>query len=115
MNEMIAAAKGFGGKGVGYSKMKKQWTGMVRDYALSAGINRPGPFEGQVRLCFLWRERNMKRDMDNIAAAKKFILDGLVEAKVIVNDGWKHVHGFEDAFSIMLYGPVGVEVTIISV
>lgn len=49
---------------------------------------------------FTWTEPNMRRDCDNIASAKKFILDALVKMKVLKNDNQKHVVGFSDDFEI---------------
>ncbi len=57
-------------------------------------------FKNKVTLEFHWIEPNRKRDLDNIAFAKKFILDALVKAKIIENDGWKNIEGFNDYFSI---------------
>jgi Holliday junction resolvase RusA-like endonuclease len=45
---------------------------------------------------FEWHERTKKRDADNIASAKKFILDALVKMRVIEDDGRKYVKGFYD-------------------
>ena len=64
-----------------------------------------------VRIYFLWVEENKKRDKDNVAFAKKFILDALVKAGVLRNDGWKHVDSFADSFAIDKKNP-RVEVTI---
>lgn len=47
---------------------------------------------------FHWIEPNKKRDPDNIAAGRKFILDGLVKGGILRNDGWKEVKGWEDKF-----------------
>lgn len=38
--------------------------------------------------------------MDNIAFAKKFILDALVKKGVLKDDGWKWVKGFTDEFFV---------------
>ena len=51
-----------------------------------------------VRLSFRWYEENRKRDIDNIAMAKKFILDALVKSGVLVDDGMRWVKGFTDEF-----------------
>jgi len=67
-----------------------------------------------VSLHFTWYESNKKRDKDNIAFAKKFILDALVGSGVIPNDGWKNVESFSDSFSIDKSNP-RVEVEIITV
>jgi len=49
---------------------------------------------------FRWIEANKKRDLDNIASAKKFIFDGMVKAELIPNDNWQWVRGFEDHFEV---------------
>lgn len=71
-------------------------------------------FEKPVRIVFTWHEPNRKRDKDNIAFAKKFIFDALVEIGVIPNDGWKNVDSFSDDFSVDNENPRG-EVEIIEV
>ncbi len=45
---------------------------------------------------FEWHERTKKRDADNIASAKKFILDALVKGGVLEDDSRKYVKGFYD-------------------
>ena len=45
---------------------------------------------------FEWHERTKKRDADNIASAKKFILDALVKMQVLKDDSRKFVKGFYD-------------------
>ena len=45
---------------------------------------------------FEWHERTKKRDADNIASAKKFILDALVNCGVLQDDSRKYVKGFYD-------------------
>lgn len=47
---------------------------------------------------FIWHKPDNKKDHDNIAFAKKFILDGLVMAKVIQSDGSKFIGNFQDKF-----------------
>lgn len=58
-----------------------------------------------------WIEPNKRRDPSNIAFAKKFIEDALVDIGIIQNDGWRHVAGFSDSFSVDKDNP-RVEVTI---
>lgn len=53
-----------------------------------------------VRVHFLWIEPNKKRDYDNVAFAKKFILDGMVKAGLIEGDSQAYVKGFADKFYI---------------
>lgn len=47
---------------------------------------------------FTWIEDNKRRDLDNIASAKKFIFDALVQTEVLQNDNWRWVKGFSDKF-----------------
>lgn len=68
-------------------------------------------FPGKVTLNFKWFEPNRRRDVDNIAFAKKFILDALVKSGVIEADGQKYVTGFTDEFFVDKEFP-RIEVTI---
>lgn len=53
----------------------------------------------RVRISIDWYEGNKRRDFDNIASAKKYILDALVTNGVIPNDGWKNIYPeFKDRF-----------------
>lgn len=70
--------------------------------------------ENPVFVVFHWVEKDKRRDHDNVAFAKKFILDALVKTGVLKGDGWKHVIGFIDLFSIDSK-MAGVEVTILEV
>jgi len=63
------------------------------------------------RFTFFWKEINRKRDPDNISSAKKFILDGLVKAGILENDGWNQVISLSDFFFIDRDNP-GVKVRI---
>lgn len=108
-NEIIAAAKGARGTGRIYSAMKKTWTDRV---AWAAKAARLRPVECAT-FDFRWVEGSQRRDMDNVRAAAKFVLDGLVAAKVLPNDGWKQVAGFSDSFEVG--EKPGVWVTIIEV
>jgi len=47
---------------------------------------------------FIWHEGNSRRDKDNVAFGKKFILDALQECGVLENDNNKWVLGFQDDF-----------------
>ncbi len=65
-----------------------------------------------VTIIFHWHEPNKKRDKDNIAFAKKFVLDALQTAGTLAGDGWGQVLGFADKFYIDKQNP-RVEVEII--
>ena len=47
-----------------------------------------------------WIEPNARRDLDNIAFGKKFIMDALQKAGVLPNDNRNYVRGFTDSFAI---------------
>ena len=49
---------------------------------------------------FVWHKPDNRKDHDNICFAKKFILDGLVDAGVLKNDNPKHVWDFQDTFFV---------------
>lgn len=51
-------------------------------------------------ILFCWIEKDKRRDKDNIAFAKKFILDALQEAGILRNDGWSEIIGFSDTFAV---------------
>lgn len=59
-------------------------------------------FKGQLNGCydmdFIWFEKDRRRDHDNIASARKFILDALTKANILPDDGWKYVGDFSDRF-----------------
>lgn len=53
-----------------------------------------------VVLSYTWWEKDRRRDKDNIAFAKKFIQDALVQQGVILDDGWSEIQGFSDDFKV---------------
>ena len=55
-------------------------------------------FDKPIRISFLWVEENKRRDYDNIAFSKKFILDSLQKNGKLLNDNRKWVKGFTDDF-----------------
>lgn len=61
-------------------------------------INNIPKFENPVIIEFTWIEENKRRDLDNIAFAKKFILDALVKAGKLKNDNRRNVTAFRDYF-----------------
>ena len=62
-------------------------------------IERLPRFENPVEIHFKWIEGNKKRDLDNIAFAKKFILDALVKHGKLKDDNRKCVTAFTDTFA----------------
>lgn len=51
-----------------------------------------------VHISFIWHEANKRRDKDNVAAGKKFILDSLQKAGKLINDNNDYIAGFTDRF-----------------
>lgn len=80
------------------AKMKKDAEHIVGVYIMQQlrGVHLEAP----VRLNFRWFEPNKRRDLDNIAFAKKFILDALVSSGTIKTDDWNGVIGFSDSFDV---------------
>ena len=91
------------------AKIKKGNEQVVKDCIAIYRIKKENE---PVFLKFTWIEPNRKRDKDNIASAKKMILDALVRSDIIDNDGWKNIIGFSDYFDIDKENP-RIEVEII--
>lgn len=56
--------------------------------------------EYPVEVFIRWVEPNRKRDVDNIQSSKKFILDAMVKAGVLVNDSQRYVAQVHDVVEI---------------
>jgi Holliday junction resolvase RusA-like endonuclease len=80
-------------------------------------------YTGPISIYFVWHEppaankngRNTgnRRDIDNIGAAKKFVLDAMVAKKVIKDDSLEYVRETHDCAVIEPFGaPYGVEIYI---
>lgn len=52
-----------------------------------------------IAIHFHWVEGSKRRDLDNVAFAKKFILDEMVKMGKLKDDNRKHVTAFTDTFS----------------
>lgn len=106
MNEIIAKSKQHYAV---YSKLKKKFTELV--VYQSAGMAEIGKAD----FVFTWYCKNQRKDPDNIAAGgTKMILDGLVEAGVMENDGWGQVNSLTHIFRVDKQDP-RVEVEIFEV
>lgn len=55
-------------------------------------------FNKPIKIHFHWVEENKRRDFDNVAFAKKFILDAMVRQGKLADDNRKCVTGFTDSF-----------------
>jgi Holliday junction resolvase RusA-like endonuclease len=78
LNEQIALARG---SQQASSRAKKDWT--VR---LAKLVNDCPKFDGKVWLDFQWFTPTKSQDPDNIAAAAKYVMDGLSDRHIIQND-----------------------------
>ena len=91
LNAIIAASKSHYGK---YSRLKAEYTNLV------VWLSKSLPPMDRVYISCHWICKDKRRDMDNVAVGIKFILDGLVKAGVLKNDGWKQIAGIGHRFSV---------------
>ena len=82
------------------AKAKKDQTNLCTMYIKRAMANGLKVDQYPITVKFKWVMPNRRKDKDNIAFAKKFCLDSMQEAGLIVNDGWKEIDGFEDTFEV---------------
>ena len=80
LNEQIRLARAHWSKS---AACKQDWTDKVM---YLAKIQKTPRFPGKVWIAFLWEVKSFARDSDNIAAAAKFIMDGLVNAGILTKD-----------------------------
>ncbi len=92
LNEYISAINSSRHKG---NKLKKDNQGIIAWF-----VRKLKPIKKPCKLIFRWYEPNARRDIDNVASGKKFILDCLVIKKILPNDNQKWVKGFSDEFFI---------------
>lgn len=68
------------------AKEKRAWTNRI---AVECFGRRQ--FPDRVWIEFIWKIKNFRRDPDNISAAAKFVMDGLVEGGIIRDDSLKFI------------------------
>ena len=91
-----------------YSNLKAKLTLIVTSYMKDMRPVTKYP----VKLKFLWILENKRRDPDNISAVgTKVILDGLVSAQVLKNDGFNAISEINHKFEVDKRHP-RVEVTL---
>lgn len=108
MNEIISMAKvPFRGRKAGrrqnfYSITKANLTHSCCQIALDYFKEKslPLPIKVPVTLHFLWKI-TANRDPDNVSAGEKFIIDGLVWAKILKDDGARQIKGIYHDFKIV--------------
>lgn len=89
LNEYIDCERG---STIAAAAMKKKCTEQVKDQCVS---QQTESVKGKVDLLFEWHS-STRHDPDNVAFAKKFILDGLQAAGVLENDNRKFIGTMAD-------------------
>lgn len=80
------------------AKFKKDVENLILIYIRNATVKKIlTPTDKPVIVHFEWHEKTKRRDADNIASAKKYILDAMQTSGIIPNDNRKFVKGFTDA------------------
>lgn len=106
LNEIIDESKKHWTK---YRNMKATETEKV------AWLAKKIPEMQRINLTITWYCKNKRQDKDNIMAGTKFILDGLVTAGKIKNDGWKEIGDIAHKFKVDKENPrVEVEIQEVS-
>lgn len=90
------------------AKIKHQQTDICRQFVQSA-MAKGVRFNWPCTLHFTWHLKNKRKDPDNVAFAKKFILDGMQQAGFAENDNAKYITGFVDDFAYDGYEGVEIE------
>lgn len=103
LNEYVNACRSNRFQG---GKMKKDLENDIGVY-----IAKLPRFEKPVKIHFHWVEGNKRRDLDNIAFAKKFILDSMVKNGKLLDDNRKFVTAFTDTFEYSNETKVILEIT----
>lgn len=96
LNQIIDAAKSHYRV---YSALKKENTDLV------AYLVKKLPKIKRVDLEITWYCKDKRKDKDNITAGVKFILDGLVKAGVLDNDGWKQIGDINHSLEVDKHNP----------
>ena len=90
LNEYIGACRS--NKFLG-AKMKKDLEEQIHYFILTMPR-----YENPIKIHFTWVEGNKRRDIDNVAFAKKFILDSMVKYGKLKDDNRNYVYAFTDSF-----------------
>ena len=101
LNDYINAERSNRYKGASM-KAKNQNVVLSAVYAQISGVHVQKP----VWMSYRWYEKNRRRDLDNISSfGRKVIQDALVTAKVLPDDGWRYIKGFDDSFFVDASNP----------
>lgn len=94
MNEIINANRNNRYAG---ASQKKKFTNLVAWECKAQGIK---PIGYKVDVEIHWYCKNKRKDKDNISCGMKFLLDGLMTAGVIPNDGWNEIGDINHRFFV---------------
>lgn len=94
LNELIAANRTHWSKG---RALKEANEALVH---LAITRDKLQPITGRFNMKILWLEKDSARDPDNILSAKKYILDALQQAHIIVNDNQKNLTGLTEQWDV---------------
>lgn len=100
LNEYVAACRSNAYAGAKLKQEAEQivcWA--IRQQLRGVVVDTP------VTVRFAWHEQNRRRDLDNVAFAKKFVLDALQTCGVLQGDGWRQVRGLSDRFAVDKQNP----------
>jgi len=81
------------------ANLKHKFTTICSVYTRAA-MNEGVEFSWPCQLRFVWYMKDKRKDPDNVAFAKKFVLDGFQQCGFLDNDNIKHITGFTDEFRI---------------
>ncbi|KPL21857.1 MAG: hypothetical protein AMJ93_08575 [Anaerolineae bacterium SM23_84] len=96
LNQYIDAERSTN-RGIAAAVLKRNATIKVRLSAVQDGLL---PVGGPVWITFLWFVPDRRKDPDNVVFAKKFVLDGLVWAGILPNDGMRWIRHLEDGLAV---------------
>lgn len=108
LNEVIdAKSRVYGRKGAarsdGYAKLKARWTADIKVHILRQAFR---PVDAPAYFTYLHVEHARRRDPSNfVAGARKIVEDALKTSGMIPNDGWEHVKGFRDFWTLNALRP----------
>ena len=92
LNEMLTAVNRNRYAG---AHLKRQWTKLCAQYVVAG---RVPTIKNPVAVLFSWIEPDRRRDLDNICAGAKYVLDALVETGRLQNDTRRWVTGISHEF-----------------
>ena len=108
LNDMLSSARASKGKWQAYDQRKhviERNIGLVLKKAKVQAVVEP------VEIAYTWREKEARRDPDNVACGAKYIHDTLVATGILGGDSVRYIRGLHHDYCINSRAP-GVHVTI---